>query len=155
MEWQTDATVSCGRPQGAPGQWWRGAAKRGSAGDGSCRLPGCVFDRAENAPRLLSELQAREIYDAAKTFLKMYAELMKLSIRRERPRYKIIPKFHVLWHIVSDVWECRLNCRHFHCFLDEDYMGQMKSMTERLPKIGLEYRLLTRWLLRLGASRRP
>ena len=105
MEWQTDVAVSFGRPQGAPGN--------GPDGVGNFRVPGLFFDRAERAPRLLSEDQDREIHEAALAFLKLYKQLLKLSIDRGHPRYKVIPKFHVFLHIAGDVWEYRLNFKFF------------------------------------------
>ncbi|CAE7339484.1 unnamed protein product [Symbiodinium sp. CCMP2592] len=115
----------------------------------------CIFDRSERAARLLTEQEAESISEAILKFLMIYKQLVKMSVSRNCPRYKIIPKMHALLHVGEDVRETRCNFRHFHCFMDEDYMGQMKELTIKLPKVGggLEFRLLTRWLLRLGASR--
>ncbi|CAE7255271.1 unnamed protein product [Symbiodinium sp. CCMP2592] len=115
----------------------------------------CIFDRSERAARLLTEQEAESISEAILKFLMIYKQLVKISVSRNCPRYKIIPKMHALLHVGEDVRDTRCNFRHFHCFMDEDYIGQMKELTIKLPKVGggLEYRLLTRWLLRLGASR--
>eukprot|EP00439_Symbiodinium_sp_Y106_P042800 s93_g5.t1 len=115
----------------------------------------CFFDRSERSARLLTEQEAESISEAVLKFLMIYRQLVKISVSRNCPRYKVIPKMHVLLHIGEDVRETRTNFRHYHCFIDEDFIGRMKELTIKLPKVGggLEYRLLTRWLLRLGASK--
>ena len=115
----------------------------------------CFFDRSERSGRLLTKQEAEDISSATFKFLQLYRLLVKNSIARSCPRYKVIPKMHVLVHVAEDVLESRMNYRFYHCVVDEDFIGQMKELTIKLPKVGmgLEYRLLTRWLLRLGASR--
>lgn len=115
----------------------------------------CFFDRSERSGRLLSQHEADDISSALFKFLQLYRLLIKNSLVRCCHRYKVIPKVHVLVHVAEDIRDTCMNCRQYHCFLDEDFIGQMKDLTIKLPKVGLglEYRLLTRWLLRLGASR--
>ena len=56
-----------------------------------------------------------------------------------------------MFHIVEDQCQTLLNARTFHTFVDEDFVGLFKNLVLQVPKEMLEYRCLTRFLLRLRA----
>ena len=130
-----------------------GGVGRSGGGGGGCSVCCLIFDRSERSARLLTRQEAEAISDSILKLLQLYEQMIKLSVPRSCPRYKVIPKMHVLLHIVEDVVETRWNYRHYHCFIEGDVIGQLKDLTVKLPKVGLGYCLLSRWLLRLGASK--
>ena len=107
------------------------------------------LDRMERASRYLTGDQANEMFDACTTFLSLNEILAKVSHDRGVSRWKIVPKHHSLKHLSEDQVRTHLNCRHFHCFIDEDFIGFWKGLVQAVPKELLEFRGLTRYLLRL------
>ena len=122
-----------------------GGLGRGGGGGGGCSVCCLIFDRSERSARLLTRQEAEAISDSILKFLQLYEQIIKLSVARSCPCYKVIPKMHVPLHIAEDVVETRLNYRHHHCFIDEDAIGQLKDLTVKLPKVDLGYCLLSRW----------
>ncbi|CAE7253053.1 GMPR2, partial [Symbiodinium sp. KB8] len=111
--------------------------------DGGCTCPGDVCkafgagaDFVMLGTRTLVPLltEAEAISDSILKLLQLYEQMIKLSVPRSCPRYKVIPKMHVLLHIVEDVVETRWNYRHYHCFIEGDVIGQLKDLTVKLPK---------------------
>ena len=109
------------------------------------------FDRMEAAGRYLSANEASGLYEACVQFLNLLQVLALVSLRRSIPRWKIVPKHHMMMHLATGMKVTRYNCRAFHCFIDEDFIGRWKSLSEMVPKELMEFRLLTRYLLRLKA----
>ena len=107
----------------------------------------------ETSPRYLSAEQATKMYQAVTTFLALYQLLAAHSLATGIPRWKATPKFHLLLHVVEEQCQTLRNSRAWHCFLDEDYIGQIKRLVIQCPKDMLEFRCLTRTLLRLHAMR--
>ncbi|CAE7245657.1 unnamed protein product [Symbiodinium sp. CCMP2456] len=67
-------------------------------------------------------------------------------------RWKLLPKHHAFAHVLEDSLLRRENPRAFHCFQDEDMIGQWKKLCSGTQGALMEYRLMARWLVRLGAS---
>jgi hypothetical protein len=110
------------------------------------------FDAVERAGRYLTQSEASWIYRYGLSFLKSYSRLAIQSALSGTHRWKYIPKLHVFLHINEDMLQSKLNCRHTHCFKDEDHVGLIKRLAVRVHKGPLfEFRILTRWLLRLGS----
>ena len=87
-------------------------------------------------------------------FLKTYQRLGVESVLAHSRRWKYIPKLHVVHHLLEDMKVSLVNCRFTHCFKDEDNVGLVKRLAVRVHKGNLfEYRILTRWLLRLDTWR--
>ena len=115
----------------------------------------CAFLHCmESSPRYLSGEQAGEMRESMQTFLNLYEVLIATSQSRGTARWKAVPKHHAAWHLVEEMDRTHYNCRHYHSFLDEDFIGQWKQLVQSVPKDLLEYRCLTRYLLRLGAQSR-
>ena len=112
------------------------------------------FDAVERAKRFLTQDEATTIYNFGMTFLKTYHRLSMMSVLSGVRRWKVIPKLHILMHLNEDAFHKRVNPRATHCFRDEDNVGLVKRLAIRVHKGPLfEYRILTRWLLRLGTWR--
>ena len=105
----------------------------------------------ECAGRYLSRDEAWKMRKAVETYLSLVQVLALCSLRRKIPRWKCVPKHHMMFHIVEDQCQTLLNARTFHTFVDEDFVGLFKNLVLQVPKEMLEYRCLTRFLLRLRA----
>ena len=110
------------------------------------------FDILERSPRFMNQADADSTFDFGMKFVKTYERLAILSVMRGSRKWKFIPKLHVYVHLLEDVKCTRANSRFFHCFRDEDFMGLCKRLAIRAHKGPLfEYRILTRYLLRLDS----
>ena len=110
------------------------------------------FDLVERSPRYLQQSVADEMFDAGQVFLKTYLRLALHSLIEKSQRWKFLPKLHSFMHLCEDVKSSLHNCRFFHCFRDEDFVGLCKRLAVRVHKGPLfEYRIMTRWLLRLSS----
>ncbi|CAE7882330.1 unnamed protein product [Symbiodinium necroappetens] len=107
------------------------------------------MDQMERASRYLTPSEAQIMADAISGFLRLWEGLALISQRRQVPRWKAVPKHHTLRHLSEDQLRNLLNCRHFHSFVDEDFIGFWKGLVQAVPKELLEFRCLTRYLLRL------
>ena len=115
-----------------------------------CQRLSAWFDLLERCPRYLEAWQATKLRDHARKFVFFYLKLAKLALHKGVLRYAVTPKFHVyMCHLVQDATGSLYNPRFFHCYIDEDLMGTMKSLAKRAHRNLLEYRVLTRWQLRL------
>ena len=111
----------------------------------------CWFDRLSRYPRYLSEFQSRDISRYGFTFLRLYQKLSYYSVIHKCARWKLIPKHHPYRHLNEDMAIRRMNVRYVHTFKDEDNVGVVKKLAEKVTKGELmEYRILCRFLLRLG-----
>ena len=118
----------------------------------ACRSFCVFFDRIERCGRYLSPNEGREIKGAIRTFLTAYESLARLNVAKGIQRFKLIPKMHILMHLGEDCAHFLYNCRYHHCYRDEDMVGVMKRLAEAVHKGPLmEFRILTRYLLRLGS----
>ena len=110
------------------------------------------FDILERSPRFLSQNDADATFNFGNKFLRTYERLGIIAVIRGSKRWKFIPKLHVFMHLIEDVKSTTENSRFFHCFRDEDFMGVCKKLAIRVAKGPLfEYRVLTRYLLRLDS----
>ena len=110
------------------------------------------FDLVERSPRNLEQQVANEIFDCGMCFLASYLRLAVHSVIQNGRRWKFLAKLHSFAHICEDMQITLINCRTFHTSRDEDMMGLLKRLAVRVHKGPLfEYRILTRWLLRLAS----
>ena len=112
----------------------------------------CWFDRLARFPRLLSQAQGNEISNFGFRFLRLYRQLAILSVLRSVARWRLLPKVHPFRHMNEDMRNRLYNYRYCHTFKDEDNVGVCKKPAERVAKGDLmEYRIMTRFLLRVGS----
>ena len=106
----------------------------------------------ETSPWFLTADQANSMRVAVETYLNLIQVLALLSHRRQKPRWKCVPKHHSMVHLIEDQSKSLINMRAYHTFLDEDFVGVFKALAQQVPKELLEYRCMTRYLLRLKAT---
>lgn len=79
--------------------------------------------------------EAKVIVSAGRHFLEGYARLALLSWRLNQPRFPLIPKCHMLYHVVHYMSE---QSSHFpavenpmtaNCSMDEDFIGRFCKLT--------------------------
>ena len=111
------------------------------------------FHVMECSGRYLKEEQAASMEQACCTYLDLSNILALHSIKRLTPRWKAVPKHHFFKHMSENMVQCLYNCRYYQSYFDEDFIGRWKLLCQKVPKGLMELRLLTRYLLRLKASR--
>lgn len=112
----------------------------------------CWLDRLARFPRLLSQPQGDEISKLGFQFLRLYKRLAVLGIMKKAARWRMLPKLHPFRHMNEDMKKHRYNMRYCHTFKDEDNVGVMKKLAEKVVKGDImEMRILTRFLLRVGS----
>ena len=112
----------------------------------------CWFDRLARYGRYLTEIEAKDISKFGFTFLTLYQKLGYFSIIHNCGKWKLLPKHHPFRHVNEDMLSMRVNYRYVHTFKDEDNVGVLKKLAERVTKGDLmEYRVLCRFLLRLAS----
>lgn len=79
--------------------------------------------------------EARVIVAAGRHFLQGHARLSVLCYNLGQPRYPILPKVHMLYHVVLRMdWECSRSCwvqnpMTQNCAMDEDFIGRFCALT--------------------------
>lgn len=84
------------------------------------------FHTLRTAGRWFDDRELEQINDAGHTFLHIYSELARQAT--SPGEWHIVPKFHQFHHLILDSMEDRNNPRFFHCFGDEDMVGQMLTL---------------------------
>ncbi|CAE7587022.1 unnamed protein product, partial [Symbiodinium pilosum] len=97
----------------------------------ACTAICCWFDRCERAPRFLSDEQASGIAESGTAFLKCLEILARIGVSEGKLRWKLLPKAHAMAHLIEDQVKEKLNCRFYHCYTDEDFIGQWKKLVIR------------------------
>lgn len=118
----------------------------------SCALRSLTvwFDRIERGGRFLSQPEADQIFSATKSFLSAYQRLGLASALSGGARWKYLAKLHAVRHLGENMAMTRVNARSYHCFRDEDHIGLLKRLAQRVTKGPLlEFRIPSRWLMRL------
>ena len=116
------------------------------------RAMSCWFDRLARFPRYLSQAQGTEVSNFGFRFLRLYRQLAILAVLRGVARWRLLPKVHPFRHMNEDMRDRLYNYRYCHTFKDEDNVGVCKKLAERVAKGDLmEYRIMTRFLLRVGS----
>ena len=114
---------------------------------------GLSYSRTESA--------SMEIYNAGATYLKAHMLLAHMSFDAqsrlqglEPLLWTIIPKMHTFHHQLIQMRETRMNCRHHHCFTDEDGMRYVKQLARKALPVNFEWSMLRASLLRLQLTGR-
>ena len=112
------------------------------------------FDKLERGQRFLNQEEACGIFRDGMAFVAAYERLALISLRTGGTRWKVHHKMHSFVHLCEDALALKQNCRFFHCFRDEDFVGLCKRLCQKVHKGPLcEYRILCRYLMRLNSWR--
>ena len=124
----------------------------------ACHLLRCKFAHWQNvcerAPQFMSSDQATELYSSGMAALLAFLMASAEAVRQSRFAFLCIPKLHIFQHLLMECLASRYNCRHFHNFSGESFMGSLKTAAQSCAGLHFESRLLKRSLLRVMASRR-
>ena len=93
----------------------------------------CVYGMAmfffacRTQPRVFDIVKRVEVHDWGKMFLYMYSEMHRFACddNQGETLWHFIPKFHLFDHVLRDIKIDGENPAYFHCFGDEDMVGQM------------------------------
>lgn len=118
----------------------------------ACRLLCGWFDLVERSPRFLDDETRVQLYTFGNKFVQTLERLAVLALLVGRNRWRLQPKIHAFIHLNEDHRWYGVNCRTFHCYIDEDHIGLTKRLVQKVHRGDLlELRVLCRWLLRLGS----
>ncbi|CAE7031358.1 unnamed protein product [Symbiodinium sp. CCMP2592] len=111
------------------------------------------FHLIETSPkRFVSQEQGQLIANTGYSFQRLARALAQFAVTASVMRWKLLPKFHVYTHLLEESLYRGENPRGYHCFEDEDNIGRWKKLCNGTQGSLMEFRLLSRYLLRLGAA---
>lgn len=110
------------------------------------------FDLLERSPRYLTQDQRVGLHGLAVKFVRFLERLAVLALLNQTSRWRLQPKVHPFLHIAEDHLTFGYNYRFCHTYLDEDNIGLIKRLAQKVHRGDLmELRVVCRWLLRLGS----
>ena len=74
-------------------------------------------------------------------------KLAQINSALSKPRWKIRPKLHSMWHLNSDCQQSGRNPKCFWSFKDEEMMGKLSRIAGAVHAVSLHNRSLERWCL--------
>ena len=91
-------------------------------------------------------MEARELLHVRRNvFFSLYVKLSLLAVENERPLYGMIPKHHMLDHMVRQCLETGFNPCSYWCFQDEDAMRLCMGIAEHSKQGTVDTFPLDRW----------
>ena len=121
-------------------------------GDQACKLVCGLPAAVVSSCRDVADAQAQGIADAGYSFLRLIMALANHGASLSIFRWKLLPKDHAYAHLLEDSLHRKENPRAYHCFQDEDMIGRWKKLCHGTQGSLMEYRLMARYLLRMGAT---
>ncbi|CAK9092323.1 Uncharacterized protein SCF082_LOCUS43581 [Durusdinium trenchii] len=110
------------------------------------------FDMLERAGRYLDLNQRAGLYMVGRKFVATVERLALIALLQGHQRWKLQPKLHCFVHVNEEHAWWGFNQRFNHCYVDEDHIGLTKKLAQCVHRGPLmEFRILCRWLLRLGS----
>jgi hypothetical protein len=100
----------------------------------------------------MSPNDAQAAGDAGLLFLRSYMELVAYAASKEWVAYKVRPKLHYLWHVITDLPRKRLNPRRIDLFGSEDMIGKVKQIAKSCHRSSALYYTCLKWIM-LWATR--
>ena len=99
-------------------------------------------------PTLLAPTTSASLSKAGRTFVIMYVHLAGDAVRSGSTLYKVRPKTHVWWHLMSRLRA--LNPKVVSCMADESFMGVVAAVASQCHRLSMNRRVLMRYLHQLG-----
>ena len=120
----------------------------------NCEKVRCSFAEWQRVieiyPYYLSAAEARHVHDLGMQSLHFYLASACVAANQSKLRWLVIPKMHLYHHLSLDVVVNSQNCRAFHCFSGEDFMGFLKKLCiSTCTNEKMEERVLKRALVKL------
>ena len=101
----------------------------------------------------------RQFYQHGTLFLASYMSLHSWAIDASAYMFNIIPKCHMMAHVIFSIHEDRRNPKFYHCYGDEDFVGRIAKIGARVHPKSMAKRTLERYLIgvhqRFAASGEP
>ena len=91
----------------------------------------------------LSDAERHHVHIVGCAFQRVYIDLAS----KNRARWYVRPKFHLLTHVVESVVSTCRNPLLDSAFMDEDWLKQMSRIIRRCHKVTCHQTALQRWLL--------
>ncbi len=99
----------------------------------------------QSASFVLKPWESDLLYQHGTKFLITYRYLARLTLCVGKRRYRLRPKLHYIHHTLLDALTWPVNPGFLTCFLDEDFMGKVKSIASKCHKRQVSARTLQRY----------
>lgn len=104
----------------------------------------------KTSDRFFNPEQLDKFLNAGTTFLYMWSDLRRDALASNEVAWSMVPKFHQLHHILIDAKTDSNNPRFFHCFGDEDCVGQVLTLARSGHGLTVVDSALDKYLLGFG-----
>eukprot|EP00959_Pyramimonas_sp_CCMP1952_P286758 5996397-Pyramimonas_sp.AAC.1 len=95
----------------------------------------------------MSDGARAELARLSVAFFNMYSHLSKEALDRERRQWKMIPKFHLMQHLLEHrAW---INARNTWAYADEDLQKLLKAVARRSHATNVPFTVLYKWTVHL------
>ena len=98
----------------------------------------------DSSGRWLTPAQIQEAQSGGNMFLQCFAKLAELAFANHMCLWKLRPKLHYVDHHIMFT-ACGWNAKHFHAFLEEDFLGKLARLGRRCARKTLSMRFLQRY----------
>ena len=112
--------------------------------------------RVYSLPLWLKPQDAAELASNGLLFLRAHNAAARSSLAAGRPRFKVMPKYHLFCHLIYYLQrssERNVDCLNILCFscqLDEDFIGRVASQSRNVSIRTVHERTIQRYLLNLA-----
>ena len=103
-----------------------------------------MYDVFESEPRFLSTTAKTELAELSHLFMVMYSRLADEALANDVRYWKMIPKFHLLQHILEH--QCWVNPRTSWAYADEDLQRLLKGIATSCHSLNVPHMVLHKWL---------
>ena len=121
--------------------WWGGSWLRVSFAEWQ--------NLCERLPQYLSPEQGVDLHFAGITAIHSFMAAANHAASLKVFSWLVLPKMHVFHHLQLDIQRELYNCRYFHNFSGEDFVGALKATCMKCCGPGMPLRVLKRTLLRV------
>ena len=99
--------------------------------------------------RSFTHEESWRFFSSGKTFLIVYNYLAQMAIEEKWVGWNIVPKFHVMDHMLLHVRQTRENPSFTSCFCDEDFVGRIARLAARTHQTSQMERTIDRYTMLL------
>ena len=111
-----------------------------------------MFSVCREAGQWLSDEEAAELDTARRTALFSNHAISAEMIASGVTRFPQTPKHHCTDHCLRDASKSKLNPSWHWCFADEDFIGKMKKLGNKVPANSFSLRLIERYVVRFFSN---
>lgn len=105
------------------------------------------FTMLRSAKTFLSDSEMATVAKCEPLMFKGFAALEKIAFEQRKPLFKMLPKIHLMFEALIDIYDSRKNPCSQWAFGDEDSMMKLARIAAKCHGASVDRRTLERWLL--------